>query len=873
MSDRRNEPFIMPAAQAVPLPGRDPRFPVMYQYEEHPLVPSSGKHGGRIYVFLHDTSEKANLNYYAFAKGIIFPEGTEEAVTQAGYLKLNPGDYVLARDVHGSGEAEDDHPVVWVTGGDVLPDGMEKSLEDHQQDILGPDELMDAEKARKVDGVWCGGILWERSDYAVNIAASERCYTNAQSYQIQRNLTPPAVGEKVYSDPTEHHELRKKIIQTAAPVALASLQRAPAAYIETMKIQAEVNNTPRIGTEDNVVLPTMQLNIASTKSHDALAADHFSRDLGQFAGKHVDEHDSAGAYTCMISMNRLSENDRPGFFMANIGVAIEQRGIITTCFSGLHFHGGFPPTAPPGQTPDKTSYRCVIVCYPPCAPMDGDSMIGFGALPEGKLFSLPPEMTNTLFDNQTFSTNNANWLSEGLTLTSDQAFLNWYYRSLCQMIHFFTWQIPASGRPSFDVAKFRQCLTMQPMGDRAAALEPDAWPLAPGIDDLTAAAKRWEAHKDRVSSFIPHVVHARHEKAEREKAEKEREERAKRDKRSKGGANRAGKEPALKHHREDDKDGDEERPRFKKTKRHAHDGRAHRSRPVPLKKRKSRRKALPSPDEAGSDADVEDAAEQSEPPRKRRRKLFIAVRSVLGHRASAPIQISSSRHWATLEKAVAFDLSDDDESGGMESEDGVMPEATKCGLPHLPECSDQSDSERSELEDESLDTHADHGSAPNSAVALFDPTCQPAAAPDMHKKQVDLPCYQKVLDSFSEANLNQVLSKYKAMALKTPSLPGFDSDIDTFLVKWRAQTPGTISRDFAQSVSRMWRVHEVRASTADFFELNIALERRRLMLCNAAAWTWLTVSCVDAASAIVARLGDKQQATEDTSSDWLERLV
>ncbi len=55
---------------------------------------------------------------------------------------------------------------------------------------------------------------------------------------------------------------------------------------------------------------------------DTSPADHFQRDLGQFAGKHVDEHDSAGGYTCMISMNRLSETDSPGFFMADIGVAI-----------------------------------------------------------------------------------------------------------------------------------------------------------------------------------------------------------------------------------------------------------------------------------------------------------------------------------------------------------------------------------------------------------------------------------------------------------------------------------------------------------------------------------------------------------------------
>lgn len=96
---------------------------------------------------------------------------------------------------------------------DSLPDGLGKSLETLQSHIMGPEELIDADKARKVDGVWEGGLLWERSDYAVNIAASERCYTAAQSYQIQRNLTSPAVGAKVYGDPTDHHKLRRELVE------------------------------------------------------------------------------------------------------------------------------------------------------------------------------------------------------------------------------------------------------------------------------------------------------------------------------------------------------------------------------------------------------------------------------------------------------------------------------------------------------------------------------------------------------------------------------------------------------------------------------------------------------------------------------------
>lgn len=37
-----------------------------------------------------------------------------------------------------------------------------------------------------------------------------------------------------------------------------------------------------------------------------LLADQFQREVWQFAGKHVDEHDPAGGYTCTVGINRLA---------------------------------------------------------------------------------------------------------------------------------------------------------------------------------------------------------------------------------------------------------------------------------------------------------------------------------------------------------------------------------------------------------------------------------------------------------------------------------------------------------------------------------------------------------------------------------------
>ena len=64
------------------------------------------------------------------------------------------------------------------------------------------------------------------------------------------------------------------------------------------------------------------------------------------------------------------------------------------CFSGLRLHGGFPPTAAPGTIPDKSSYRLVVVCYPPSLILDGQGVNSFGSLSNHGLLTIPPEATH-----------------------------------------------------------------------------------------------------------------------------------------------------------------------------------------------------------------------------------------------------------------------------------------------------------------------------------------------------------------------------------------------------------------------------------------------------------------------------------------------
>lgn len=56
---------------------------------------------------------------------------------------------------------------------------------------------------------------------------------------------------------------------------------------------------------------------------DMFPGKSFQKDLGQFAGKHVDPHDSPCGFTCMITDNDLQEEDLPGIFViGDLGVGI-----------------------------------------------------------------------------------------------------------------------------------------------------------------------------------------------------------------------------------------------------------------------------------------------------------------------------------------------------------------------------------------------------------------------------------------------------------------------------------------------------------------------------------------------------------------------
>lgn len=107
--------------------------------------------------------------------------------------------------------------------------------------------------------------------------------------------------------------------------------------------------------------------------------------LGKFGGGHIDARDALAALTCMLILSTLKEGYDPGYiFLLEFGVAFPLRKFHTIYFSGLRWHAGSSPTAPPGTTKvHADAYRLAMVAYPNFASFDyGKKLSYFAAMPK-----------------------------------------------------------------------------------------------------------------------------------------------------------------------------------------------------------------------------------------------------------------------------------------------------------------------------------------------------------------------------------------------------------------------------------------------------------------------------------------------------------
>ncbi|KAF8576919.1 hypothetical protein K439DRAFT_1622506 [Ramaria rubella] len=196
--------------------------------------------------------------------------------------------------------------------------------------------------------------------------------------------------------------------------AIKSIEIGPPDILSTAKLRGSLVNMPKLGTDDNVYFGTTQLNIAQAECHGQ--AGQLKKQLGPFGGKHVDSKDHPASYTNMIFLSHLPSTYHPGlFFLYELGAYIHLDPFISVNFSGLRFHGGTAPTAPPGERPVAWGYHLTHISYPAHAIIDMSVRQALATLPGGTILHITPEMQEHMAPNKKYmkSSNYATYIKDG----------------------------------------------------------------------------------------------------------------------------------------------------------------------------------------------------------------------------------------------------------------------------------------------------------------------------------------------------------------------------------------------------------------------------------------------------------------------------
>src|SRR6266487_5072828 len=149
-----------------------------------------------------------------------------------------------------------------------------------RQMALGPHEKLTQSRPTYENGVYSGGMLFERSHRAVNVDGCPRAYTLAISYENIRQMHGPCPGSKDTDNEHENLLIRKELLYVCAlflgslsvsqwfskvstACAMAAMNYAPSGLLEQLHQLGEAANVPYVGHPNNNIFPDSQVNIAT----------------------------------------------------------------------------------------------------------------------------------------------------------------------------------------------------------------------------------------------------------------------------------------------------------------------------------------------------------------------------------------------------------------------------------------------------------------------------------------------------------------------------------------------------------------------------------------------------------------------------------
>lgn len=195
------------------------------------------------------------------------------------------------------------------------------------------------------------------------------------------------------------------LLKATTEVAVAGLRRAPPGILEGFTTQAELVNSFRLGSEENGVYTTMQLNISGAQERGqskwdkhklyttfllTYMIDGVIAELGINGKPHFDSFDSPASLTSHTGISDLPTGyDNGSMFLLFVRAFSRVDRHRSLKFSGLNFHAGSTASPPEGQSVDNSSNRAATVHYRQGIADNGQARYPLAALPDnsGSIFT------------------------------------------------------------------------------------------------------------------------------------------------------------------------------------------------------------------------------------------------------------------------------------------------------------------------------------------------------------------------------------------------------------------------------------------------------------------------------------------------------
>ncbi|KAF8573365.1 hypothetical protein K439DRAFT_1625127 [Ramaria rubella] len=278
------------------------------------------------------------------------------------------------------------------------------------------------------------------------------------------------------------------------------MKLAPESVQHTARLKAELVNSLLITRDNNFYHREIQINMSQAQMYDGPLT---ITGLGPSGDRHNDNNDEESGYSNASVHLHLPADYHPGLFMFYE--------------LGLRYHGGTPPTAPPGVIPPAWNARILTIQYPVRHLMNKSARQSLATLPGGSILYVTLEMQEHCITTKEYRlwSMRATYVMDGSDLMSRKVHTMFVGRILLQLCQHTLRGMPYNVK--IDPSAFLASIKYQDENGDMCSVEP--WQFGELIANMSVEKKKeyaeaWDIvdqHAVSTRIFIPHV--ARHKKA------------------------------------------------------------------------------------------------------------------------------------------------------------------------------------------------------------------------------------------------------------------------------------------------------------------------------------------------------------------------